>query len=270
MAPEQLLRGGPGDARSDQFSFCVALYEGLYGERPFVASSLAELTLAIAEGQVGAPPADRAVPAWLRAILLRGLSARPEDRFPSMEALLAALLHDPEADPRVSDRARAFAVAAFGVFYIVGSVLYQRRYHEGPVPREVRMRDVTLGSLVTVAIGLLVAFFGRKSLFTNRASRQLLAALGVIFYTSVLQGFVALRMGLPPERIGLVNGFWGAAGILVMGITLQRLFLWIGGVAFGLSLLGLAFPSHAWAAMTALQLICTFGLVAAWIRRKPT
>ncbi len=42
MAPEQ-LRGGAADARSDQFSFCVALFEALYGERPFAGGSLEEL-----------------------------------------------------------------------------------------------------------------------------------------------------------------------------------------------------------------------------------
>ena len=34
MAPEQ-LRGRPADERSDQFAFCIALYEGLYGVHPF-------------------------------------------------------------------------------------------------------------------------------------------------------------------------------------------------------------------------------------------
>src|SRR3954469_19947733 len=39
MSPEQ-VRGEPSDAQSDQFSFCVALYEALYGQRPFAAEDL--------------------------------------------------------------------------------------------------------------------------------------------------------------------------------------------------------------------------------------
>ena len=39
MAPEQLA-GRRADARADQFSFAVALYEGLSGQRPFIRNSV--------------------------------------------------------------------------------------------------------------------------------------------------------------------------------------------------------------------------------------
>ncbi|WP_224247829.1 serine/threonine-protein kinase [Hyalangium gracile] len=90
MAPEQ-LRGEGADALSDQFSFCVALYEALYGVRPFDGRTLEELGRAIEEGRVRAPAREAKVPARVRRAVLRGLRTRAEERFPSMEALLAAL-----------------------------------------------------------------------------------------------------------------------------------------------------------------------------------
>jgi tRNA A-37 threonylcarbamoyl transferase component Bud32 len=90
MAPEQ-LRGGVADARSDVFSFCVALYEALYGERPFAGSTVPAVRASIEDGAVRAPPLMTRVPAWLRAVLLRGLRSAPEQRFASMRALLDGL-----------------------------------------------------------------------------------------------------------------------------------------------------------------------------------
>jgi serine/threonine protein kinase len=90
MAPEQ-LRGRPSDARSDVFSFCVSLYEALYGERPFGGPTVTSLCTAIERGVVRPPPITTRVPGWLRSVLLQGLRPSPEARFASMRALLDAL-----------------------------------------------------------------------------------------------------------------------------------------------------------------------------------
>ncbi len=94
MGPEQLA-GERSDALTDQFSFCVAVYEGLYGERPFAGRVLSELMANVADGKVKPVPAASTVPRWLRRALLRGLAVRPEDRWPSMDALLVQLERDP-------------------------------------------------------------------------------------------------------------------------------------------------------------------------------
>ena len=90
MAPEQFA-GTQADARTDVYAFCVALYEALYGERPFNGDTLAALRAAKSAAAVRPVTSKRHVPQGLRRALLVGMRARPEDRFRSMGELLDAL-----------------------------------------------------------------------------------------------------------------------------------------------------------------------------------
>jgi tetratricopeptide (TPR) repeat protein len=119
MAPEQ-RRGEAPDARSDQFSFCVALYWALYQEWPFERQrnslkgaypspgtppsskhtdgrSAKSGSTRQVDPVTGAfiPPPSTKVPGFVRRALMRGLSPKAEDRFASMDALLAQLAYRP-------------------------------------------------------------------------------------------------------------------------------------------------------------------------------
>jgi tetratricopeptide (TPR) repeat protein len=105
MAPEQ-HRGEPAGPASDQFDFCAALYQGLYGARPFAGDTREALAAEVLAGNVREPRGG-AVPAWVRQLVLRGLRPAPDDRHASMAELAAALRHRP-------DHARRGAVIVAG------------------------------------------------------------------------------------------------------------------------------------------------------------
>jgi predicted Ser/Thr protein kinase len=96
MAPEQHDGASEIDARADQFGFCVALYEALYGVRPFAGSDPAAVCGAIVAGRFEPGAPGREVPAWIRRVVLRGLAAEPDARFPSMATVVAELGRDPQ------------------------------------------------------------------------------------------------------------------------------------------------------------------------------
>ena len=104
-APE-VLRGRGADALADQYSFCVALAEALWGTRPQPRF----------DGWFDPPP-ERVVPPWIHAIVVRGLAGDPTARHPSMVALVGALRRDPHARRRRWFRLGALATG----FTIVGA-----------------------------------------------------------------------------------------------------------------------------------------------------
>ena len=94
MSPEQ-HDGTVVDELGDQYGFCVALWEGLTGARPFVAETFGELLMAKLQGVPSWPAGAPAVPRAMVEALRRGLCPQAEDRWPSMDALLAELRWEP-------------------------------------------------------------------------------------------------------------------------------------------------------------------------------
>jgi serine/threonine protein kinase len=104
MSPEQ-FRGLVADARSDQFSFCAVVWEALYGQPAYAVDAAGARRSAVLAGRVTPPPALTRVPRRLQRILTRGLHVDPARRYPSMDALLAAL--QPRTARRGGHRRRA-------------------------------------------------------------------------------------------------------------------------------------------------------------------
>ena len=138
MPPEQHLGKVP-DARSDQFSFCAALYFALFTVRPFDPQTLAShagrllddtapsktkveratlrrSTGIFTRGIIREPPREPKVPAWVRNALMHGLAIDPADRFASMEELLREL----EIAPLKRQR-RLYVAGAAGALGLVAA-----------------------------------------------------------------------------------------------------------------------------------------------------
>jgi eukaryotic-like serine/threonine-protein kinase len=110
MSPEHYA-GSDVDARSDQFSFCVALFEALWGARPFRGATIPELATAVVRAVIDEPPNVR-VPRRIREVIVRGLARRATDRHASMDDLLLALARARRRRwPRVLGIAAALAAA---------------------------------------------------------------------------------------------------------------------------------------------------------------
>jgi len=111
MAPEQ-HQGRPLTVAADQYSFCVALWEALAGEPPFIGTTMTALLAAKLDGSPkwNGPT----IPRRIVEALGRGLAPKPEDRFASLDALLTVLVADPARVRRTAVGVACVAAIAIG------------------------------------------------------------------------------------------------------------------------------------------------------------
>ena len=118
MAPEVATAAQVANALSDQFSFGVALYEALFRIRPFAK-----------EAPPGTPPKPpprgTQVPTRIQRVVMRAIAVNPNDRYASMDALVAELSIDALARRRRIVIA-AFAIAAFSLAMVISAFVVSR------------------------------------------------------------------------------------------------------------------------------------------------
>ncbi|MBX3462505.1 MAG: serine/threonine protein kinase [Planctomycetes bacterium] len=199
MAPEVLQRRG--DARSDIYSLGVLLYECLYGDVPFRGDSEWEV---LRKHEVATPEFPPHSLAADRAIVLRCLAKRPEDRFASVAELLRALQAPvalgeslvlggprPPSAPTPPPLPRDSADSPYGMPWRDPGV------RRGPVARAVQGLVVGLDLAVAIlllpvrAVGTLV---GRGAVWLFRLPFRILALLARLVGLLVVAGLVLLAV----------------------------------------------------------------------------
>ncbi len=102
IAPERLAEGNEEDPRSDLYSLGVIAFELLTGSTPFRGKLVQVLAAHVSEPPAAPSTLRAGLSAALDALVLRCLAKHPEARFPTAQALRAALDSQRPGQPAVA------------------------------------------------------------------------------------------------------------------------------------------------------------------------
>ena len=261
MAPEQ-LQSPDVDERADQFSLCAALYEAVYGVRPFRGTTLAELQASAHAGVLQEPLPGVSAPPGLRALLLRGLAIDPAQRWPTLEPLLDRLDQiDARSDPGAAGHERRRLLVVLAGIVTVAVAMQQTR-GAGDVA------DLSLAAMLSLSaavllVGALAVYIYRESLLRNHYHRRMIAVILAAVLGCIGVTAIAGAAGLPIEWILLVEMlamgqmFLLAAPLVAPALALNCVILWLAAAAVAAGAPVLPVSAVTW-------MLCLMVLATVW------
>nr|MCH9685042.1 serine/threonine protein kinase [Deltaproteobacteria bacterium] len=250
MSPEQFRDSAVGVA-SDQFSFCISLYEALYGESPFRGRSVRKRATSVLIGRIREPDHGD-VPTELLEILRRGLRVEPGGRWSSMQEVARLLrevlhTHDPQLhDPAETRRRRSAIVATLGmlVTFVGGYYLMQALDIVAFNAGTLAVSDaVNALAYMTVTRRLRHLWGGRgSSSRLGRGLKRFATTVAVLFLAQSVTGLVA---GRDPADTVLANLVGFAVLAFVLAPFLHQVTRVPGVIAATFTALALIWPEHA-------------------------
>lgn len=159
---------------------------------PFAGATLAGLRFNVISGKILARPADSHVPTVVHEAILRGLSIQPQDRFPSMSELLAALSIDIASDAAIGPGARREVVVGMIAVSITAGLGIKLPEWAGLAPQQ--------ASLTTAAV--LFAFFSAMALRFRKVIRKNWFHRGMLMYGFMVAAWM-LALRIVGSTIGL-------------------------------------------------------------------
>lgn len=213
MSPEQ-YQGGDVDAFSDQFSFCAALYEALYGYLPFAGETLEELAKSV-HGAPRQPPAGSKVPLEVQKALLRGLSPVARQRFASMSDLLSALRLELSESAGSSALGRFRIVRLLATLALVLSTLIALRMATG----NVAARDGAFSSLILIGVLAGAGLLRFQTLLDNAFHRRIYLTLLLIMSENLGQRLLGWKLGWLMRQLMPFEMIVWAGGMMMLSLV---------------------------------------------------
>lgn len=261
MSPEQ-YGNAPASSATDQYSFCVALYEALCGYLPFSATTPQEYESTL-RGPIRPPPPNLEFPTDILRILSRGLSLDAASRYPSMKELLQALSSEHGQTSSAAAAARRRLSIALVSISIVAILLVQYLSHT----RGRILLEAVYVSTWLVSVTLLSGYLNRRELRANVFHRQVYLQLLVTFSQILLYRVTVLALPFIPFRQILIAEMviWIGAIVTLATTVLRRLFFAVLVPMVGIGV-GLAFDAPPRGPSLMLYFLCSFSILWAWHR----
>ena len=223
MSPEQHV-GAPVDARSDQFSFCAALFEALHGERPFAGETLYELSANVTAGRIRPTQPRPEVSQTVHAAIVRGLAPDAAARWPSMAELLEQIARARRDHLTLGDgRTGVWIGVGMLVISLIIMGLVQVLWEQ---PADITpVQHIRLAALVALVGVPLLALLLRRDQPTRQ--RQLIMLGIVMIVLSCVHRVVLWRAGLGIVAILCVESLTFVAAYSTAATMLRAPRIWL-------------------------------------------